>query len=58
MLFLSCFNKANNTSWQKYLSEVTFVLTKSDSQTRYGHVEKVRRRTKEKEKNHISIKIK
>lgn len=50
VVFLSFFNKASNTSWLKHLSEVTFVLIKSDSQTRYGHVEKVRKTTREKEK--------
>lgn len=53
MLLLSCFSKESNTSWLKCLSEITFVITKSDSQTRYGHVEKMRKRTRGKEKNPI-----
>lgn len=50
VLFLSCFNRASNTFWLKYFSEVAFVLTKSDSQTRYGHIEMVRRMRKGKKK--------
>lgn len=53
MLLLSSFNKESKASWLKYLSEVTSILTKSDSQTRYGHVEKVRREKEKKNSRKI-----